>query len=106
MFDIDEYTLKTKAREELNKVAEKIKGYPDSKIVIHGHTDNTGSSEHNRTLSENRAGAVRDFFLAMDALKNFDIGIIGHGESDPIASNDAEAGREKNRRVEIVIIPK
>lgn len=105
LFDFDRYTLKTEAQEELNAVAERIFQYPDARVIIEGHTDNIGSTTYNQTLSKNRAGSVRDYLLSIENLKGLNVEIIGHGMSRPISSNDTEEGREKNRRVEIIIIP-
>ncbi|NLJ39642.1 MAG: OmpA family protein [Candidatus Atribacteria bacterium] len=86
-------------------MAIKVQGYPGSRVVIDGHTDSVGSKEYNQELSVNRAKAVRDYFLTIENLINFQIEIHGYGESQPIAPNETEEGREKNRRVEIIIVP-
>lgn len=105
LFDFNKYILKTEAQNELNEAADKIKNYQGSKIIIAGHTDNIGPDEYNQELSKYRAAAVRDYLLTIGDLKNFEMEIKGYGESRPIATNDTEEGREKNRRVEILIIP-
>lgn len=74
-------------------------------VVIHGHTDNTGSAERNMTLSEARANSVKGYFQRK-AAQNFPNGrvrVIPHGQEDPIADNTTESGRAKNRRVQIVL---
>ncbi len=106
LFDFNEHTLRPAAREALQEVAKKIEGYEGSRVVIDGHTDSVGSTEYNRRLSEARASAVRDYLLAMEGLGSVDMRINGYGEDRPVASNDTEEGRERNRRVEIVIIPR
>ncbi|NWF75803.1 MAG: OmpA family protein [Nitrospirae bacterium] len=105
LFDFNKYILKPEAQKELHKVANKIKEFPGSRVIIDGHTDSIGATEYNQKLSENRARAVRDHLLTNEKLKNIDININGYGESRPIATNDTEKGREKNRRVEIIILP-
>ncbi len=76
--------------------------YPDTDVMIYGHTDSTGSDAINQPLSENRAKAVKDFLTSkgVDAKR---ITTQGLGSSSPVASNDTEAGRQQNRRVEVAI---
>ena len=105
LFDFNKYTLKNEMQQELKEVAEQIKQYPGSTIIIDGHTDNMGSEDYNQKLSEHRAAKVRDYLLSNEGLINYKIEINGYGESKPIAKNDTEEGREENRRVEILIIP-
>jgi outer membrane protein OmpA-like peptidoglycan-associated protein len=76
--------------------------YPELKLTIEGHTDNTGGDEFNQTLSEKRAGSVRDY-LVQQGLTSDSISATGFGKNDPIADNTTAAGRQKNRRVEIVV---
>ncbi len=106
LFDFNEYTLKPAAREALQEVARKIEGYKGSRVVIDGHTDSVGSTEYNQRLSENRASAVRDFLSSIENLSGVDMRVHGYGEDSSVASNDTEEGRERNRRVEILIIPR
>ena len=103
-FASDSYAVRASLGDELVAVADSLKKYPDSIVQVIGHTDSTGSAEHNQRLSENRANAVAD--KLMDAGVAFErIETIGRGEDQPIASNLTEEGKAQNRRVEIVILP-
>jgi outer membrane protein OmpA-like peptidoglycan-associated protein len=75
---------------------------PELNLRIEGHTDATGSDEYNQRLSERRASAVRDFLAAQGVDMNRMVA-VGYGEYRPVADNDTREGRQKNRRVEIVI---
>jgi outer membrane protein OmpA-like peptidoglycan-associated protein len=90
----------------LAKVSEAFKEYPDSRIAVEGHTDSRGSDEDNQKLSTERAEAVREYLLASGGVDAQRITALGYGETKPIASNDTEEGRRKNRRIDIVIGPK
>jgi outer membrane protein OmpA-like peptidoglycan-associated protein len=102
LFDTGKYTLKPEARERLAKVAGVVLAYPGLKLEIEGHTDSVGSDGYNQTLSENRAAAVRDF-LAQQGVSSANMTAKGFGKTRPIASNDTAAGRQRNRRVELVV---
>lgn len=103
-FDTGKAALKPGARNTLSKIAEQLRMNPDARIEIEGHTDSVGSEQLNQTLSEKRAAAVRDY-LASRGLPSVRISMVGLGESTPVASNDTAAGRQQNRRVELVIAP-
>jgi outer membrane protein OmpA-like peptidoglycan-associated protein len=85
-------------------VAQSLNQYPDSLIDVYGHTDSTGSDAYNQALSERRARAVADY-LTSRGVSYSRIRSQGFGETQPVASNDTEAGRSANRRVEIKIVP-
>ena len=102
LFDFDKATLKPGAREKLAKVSGIVLAYPGLKLAVEGHTDSIGSDEYNQTLSEKRANAVRDY-LVEQGLSEFSITAQGLGKSDPVATNDTNAGRALNRRVELVV---
>jgi outer membrane protein OmpA-like peptidoglycan-associated protein len=102
LFDIDKWTLKPGAREKLAKISGIVLSHPGLKLEVEGHTDNTGSDEHNQTLSERRANAVREY-LIQQGLSPSILTARGFGESQPVASNDTAAGRQLNRRVEMVV---
>ena len=76
-----------------------------AKVVIEGHTDSAGSAEYNQGLSEARAAAERRYLASREGLPAAVIESHGYGKSRPIASNDVEEGRQKNRRVEIIVTP-
>jgi len=101
-FDTGKATLKPGAREKLSKIAGILSGHPGLKLEVEGHTDNTGSDELNQRLSEHRADAVRDF-LIQEGVNSALIIARGVGESQPVASNDTAAGRQLNRRVEMIV---
>lgn len=88
----------------LNSVAKVLNKYDNSTVMVSGHTDSTGSDEHNLTLSRNRANAVAAY-LQGQGVKSKRFEILGMGKSTPIASNTTVEGRAQNRRVEIKIIP-
>ncbi len=87
----------------LTKVQRAIYEFPDSYIMIEGHTDATGSSYKNKILSQQRAKAVKEYLMANLNLKDSQIEAIGKGDSEPIASNKTAQGRAKNRRIDILI---
>jgi outer membrane protein OmpA-like peptidoglycan-associated protein len=102
LFDFNKYTLKPGAREKMAKVSGILLAYPGLKLQLEGHTDSVGGDDYNLKLSQNRADAVRDF-LAQQGVAAANITSIGLGKSDPVASNDNAAGRQQNRRVELVV---
>jgi outer membrane protein OmpA-like peptidoglycan-associated protein len=102
LFDFNKYTLKPGAREKLAKVSGILLAYPGLKLQLEGHTDSVGSDDYNLNLSQQRADAVRDF-LAEQGVSTANISAVGMGKADPVASNDTAAGRQQNRRVELVV---
>jgi outer membrane protein OmpA-like peptidoglycan-associated protein len=102
LFDFNQATLKPGAKLRLAKISGIILAYPDLKLEIDGFTDNKGTPQYNMTLSDKRAKAVRDFLVGQgvgtDAVMT-----KGFGESNPVASNATPAGRQQNRRVELVV---
>jgi len=102
LFDTGQFTLKTGAREKLAKVAGILIAYPALAVEVGGYTDNVGGDEMNQKLSENRAGAVRDYLVAQGVGTQF-VSARGFGNSSPVASNDNASGRQENRRVELVV---
>ena len=102
LFDTGQYSLKPGAREKLAKVAGILIAYPGLNIAVGGYTDNVGGDEMNQKLSENRAGAVRDYLVQQGVVAN-SVSATGFGNSSPVASNDNSAGRQENRRVELVV---
>ena len=102
LFDTGRYSLKPGAREKLSKVAGILIAYPSLNIAVGGYTDNVGGDDMNQTLSENRAGAVRDY-LVQQGVGAQSVSAQGFGNSLPVASNDNSAGRQENRRVELVV---
>jgi len=102
LFDTAQSTLKPGAREKLAKVAGVILSHPGLKLEIEGHTDSVGTDEYNQVLSEKRAESAKDF-LIKQGISQGAITSTGFGELKPVASNDNAAGRQVNRRVELVV---
>jgi outer membrane protein OmpA-like peptidoglycan-associated protein len=102
LFDSGKYSLKPGAREKLAKVAGILIAYPGLNIEVGGYTDNVGGDDMNQTLSENRAGAVRNYLVEQGVTTN-SVSAKGFGNTLPVSSNDNAAGRQENRRVELVV---
>jgi outer membrane protein OmpA-like peptidoglycan-associated protein len=102
LFDTGSATLKPGAREKLARVAGILASHPDLKIEIEGHTDSVGGDDYNQRLSERRAESVRAY-LVQQKIPPTAVGAEGFGESRPVASNTTSAGRQQNRRVELVV---
>ncbi len=102
LFDTGKYSLKPGAREKLAKVAGILLAYPGLNIEVGGYTDNVGGDAMNQTLSENRAGSVRDY-LVNQGVATAAVSAKGFGNTLPVASNDNSAGRQQNRRVELLV---
>jgi outer membrane protein OmpA-like peptidoglycan-associated protein len=102
LFDTGKYSLKPGAREKLAKVAGILLSYPGLNIEVGGYTDNVGGDAMNQTLSENRAGSVRDYLVQQGVSTNA-VSARGMGNTMPVASNDNSAGRQQNRRVELLV---
>jgi len=103
-FPVDSYALQPGVQGTLNEVARTLASYNQTYIDVLGHTDSTGSDAYNQALSERRAQSVADY-LASHGVARARMGIRGYGEAQPIATNDTEAGRAQNRRVEIKVVP-
>lgn len=101
-FDFDSSNLTTTAKSNLNKLAEVLTNNPDTNINIFGYTDSKGSDEYNLGLSQRRAAAVKTY-LVSQGVASSRLTTQGMGEADPIATNDTNAGRAQNRRVEFAI---
>jgi outer membrane protein OmpA-like peptidoglycan-associated protein len=104
LFDVDQDAVRPDAREKLAQAAEVLKNYPDTFVNVEGHTDSTGSAEHNQALSERRAARVRDV-LAASGVPAGRLSVRGYGETQPIADNATPEGRQENRRVQLEIRP-
>ena len=102
-FETSKWDLKPESKIELNRLADLLKANPDKKIEIGGHTDDVGSDESNMTLSDNRAASVVSYLMTqgIDATR---LTSKGYGETKPIAGNDSDAGKAKNRRTEFKIL--
>jgi outer membrane protein OmpA-like peptidoglycan-associated protein len=102
LFDTGSYTLKPGAREKLAKISGILLAHPGLTLQIEGHTDSVGTDEYNQQLSERRADSVRDF-LAEQGVGGSTITARGFGKTQPVATNDTADGRQRNRRVELVV---
>jgi outer membrane protein OmpA-like peptidoglycan-associated protein len=103
-FDTNSTVVRPGLYSELNRVAGVVNQYPNTLVRVEGHTDSTGSDEYNMDLSNRRAVAVRNL-LTGRGIADSRIDVVGYGETMPVASNDTEAGRQRNRRVGIKIAP-
>lgn len=102
LFDTGKYTLKPGAREKLSKIAGIVIAHPGLTLEVEGHTDNVGGDEYNQKLSEQRAKSVQDYLVAQ-GLNAASVSAKGFGKTQPVVSNDTAVGRQKNRRVEMVV---
>ena len=102
LFDFDSYALRTASKDNIRELSDILEDYPDTKVMFAGHTDSKGSDEYNQKLSENRAKSVARY-AAENGVDSERMIITGFGEEDPVADNSTEAGRQKNRRVEIAV---
>ena len=104
-FDFDKTTLKTESFTELDKVVDFLKQNRSVEIEISGHTDNKGSDDYNLNLSHGRSQSVVDY-LTGQGIESFRLTAHGYGEGRPIDTNETDAGRANNRRVEFTILKK
>jgi outer membrane protein OmpA-like peptidoglycan-associated protein len=102
LFDVDSAVVKPGERATVDEVGEVLVDYPKTAVVVQGHTDSTGSEEHNQDLSERRAEAIANRLIG-DGVDQDRIAAIGYGEGYPVADNDSTRGRQRNRRVEILL---
>jgi outer membrane protein OmpA-like peptidoglycan-associated protein len=102
LFDTAKHTLRPAAREKLAKVAGIISGHPGLRLAVEGYTDSVGGDDYNQKLSEDRGTAVRDY-LTKEGVAGTSVTSQGFGKAQPVASNDTAAGRQQNRRVELVV---
>ena len=102
LFDTGKYSLRAGAREKLARVAGIISGHPGLRLDVEGYTDSVGGDNYNQQLSEQRAAAVRDY-LTQAGIPTNSVTAKGFGKTQPVASNETTAGRQQNRRVELVV---
>ena len=102
LFDSGRWSLRPGAREKLAKIAGIVLAHPGLILEVEGHTDSVGGDEYNQRLSERRAASVRDY-LVQQGVNSSGITSKGFGKAQPVASNDSAAGRQRNRRVEMVV---
>src|ERR1700733_10876951 len=102
LFDFNKYTLRPAAREKLAKISGILLSHPGLRLEVDGYTDSVGSEDYNLKLSDQRAEGVRTYLIGQGIVPD-DIASKGFGKDNPVASNDNAAGRQKNRRVEMVV---
>jgi outer membrane protein OmpA-like peptidoglycan-associated protein len=102
LFDFNSDALKPAARENLDNLAANLASFGDSKLMLVGHTDSVGTAQYNQTLSEKRALSVANY-LILKGVPSMRVVSAGRGESEPVQSNDTDAGRAANRRVEVAV---
>ncbi len=102
LFDFGKSNLKESNKENLKDLANTLKAYPDTELLVVGHTDNVGSNSFNQSLSKKRAAAVSSYLASLGVYKSR-LETQGKGETQPTDSNDSESSRSQNRRVEIAI---
>jgi outer membrane protein OmpA-like peptidoglycan-associated protein len=102
LFDYDSDRIKPTAAENLRSLARSLNNYPNTDLVIVGHTDNVGSDEYNNDLSQRRSRAASSYLASLGVSPNR-LRTYGRGESEPVAANTTDTGRQQNRRVEVAI---
>jgi outer membrane protein OmpA-like peptidoglycan-associated protein len=102
LFAVDSSALSGSARSNLDQVSDVLNEYNKTAVVVQGHTDSTGSEQHNQELSERRASSVENYLVdrGVDPKR---LAALGYGETAPVASNDTAGGRQQNRRVDIML---
>jgi outer membrane protein OmpA-like peptidoglycan-associated protein len=102
LFAFDSDSIQAAAGTNLRELASSLQKYPDSQLLIVGHTDNVGDDSYNQALSQRRSNSAAAY-LAAQGVARTRLAATGKGESEPVATNDTDAGRQKNRRVEVAI---
>jgi outer membrane protein OmpA-like peptidoglycan-associated protein len=102
LFKFDSSTLEPRAKTNISKLAVILNKYPDTNILVTGHTDSDGAEQYNQLLSERRAESVSDY-ARIQGISSSRLSVIGLGENEPVASNETDYGKSLNRRVEIAI---
>jgi outer membrane protein OmpA-like peptidoglycan-associated protein len=106
LFDSGSHTLKPEARKTLDEAAARLKKHGEVPVTITGHTDGVGNDAANQMLSQNRASAVRDYFVGQASIPSSRLAVKGMGKTQPVGDNATEQGRQRNRRVEVQFTPK
>lgn len=102
LFDFDSSSLRAEARANLRELAQSLRDYEGTRVLVAGHTDSRGTDTYNQALSERRSAAARAYLIEQ-GIAGSRIDAAGLGESEPVATNDTDAGRQENRRVEVAI---
>ena len=104
-FDTNKYNINAASQATLDKLTGVLREYPDTNVLVVGHTDSTGSDEYNMTLSKQRAQSVTSYFTNTKGLSSSRFTTNWYGEQSPVADNSTAEGRAQNRRVNVVIVP-
>ena len=102
LFETNSATLQSAAKTNISKLSVILNKYPDTNILVTGHTDSDGTEQYNQTLSESRAKSVSDYSMSQ-GINSSRLSLIGLGETEPVASNESADGKQLNRRVEIAV---
>jgi outer membrane protein OmpA-like peptidoglycan-associated protein len=102
LFTSGQADLKAGASNHLDRLVAFLEKYPDRTVVIEGYTDSVGSEDYNQGLSQRRADSVKSYLIGQ-GVDSTRLAASGKGENDPVAGNDSAAGRQQNRRVEVII---
>jgi len=102
LYDFDSDVVRADAKTNLRELAASLTKYPDTELIIIGHTDQLGSNAYNQELSRRRATAAASYLIS-EGVSGTRIGTLGVGETEPVSTNETEAGRQANRRVEVAI---
>ncbi len=102
LFDFDSDRLRPQAMSNLLKLKESLDEYDGTALLVVGHTDNVGAEAYNQSLSERRARAATDYLISVGVGRDR-VDVVGRGEMEPVTTNESEAGRQENRRVEVAI---
>lgn len=102
LFDFDSDRVRAEAAQNLRNLAASLDKYPNTDLLIAGHTDSVGTTTYNQSLSERRARATASYLIGQGVVSSR-LRTLGRGEAEPVTSNDTDAGRQKNRRVEVAI---
>jgi outer membrane protein OmpA-like peptidoglycan-associated protein len=103
LFQTNQSTLQTQAQQNIKKMADVLVKYPDTNLIIAGHTDSDGADDYNQTLSERRSKSVADYLVSL-GVASARLTTVGYGEKQPVQPNDTAAGKQANRRVEVGIM--
>ena len=103
LFDVDKADLRPVSRDNLAKLAKILNKYPDTNVLIEGHTDSTGADDYNLRLSKDRASSVNNYMATLE-VGSGRLTAMGYGKTQPIATNDTPEGRQQNRRVDIAVM--
>jgi outer membrane protein OmpA-like peptidoglycan-associated protein len=102
LYDFDSDRIKSQAAENLRTLVASLDKYPNTDLLIVGHTDSVGAADYNRDLSQRRATAAAEYLVSQGVMRSR-LNAVGRGETEPIATNDSDSGRQLNRRVEVAI---